>query len=189
MPELARVLWYRPDLEEKPTTIYGQRRYVLAGKKGPIEPVSDRKDANLISSLLPNQRHAPAIDLDFPCRLVASRTQGHFHLYLERSVTWRQYKRLLRVMMRIGLVEKGYYYASKAAGATFLRLPQKGSIRTWEAEKADREDIDRAVTTLMSTLGFDDEDESEEADKALTKITEHVSEILNKVVARRLNGD
>lgn len=67
--------------------------------------------------------HYPALDIDFPAELVPSSTEGHFHLYLDCGMKWRTYKRLLKELARAGVIEKGYYGASVARGATMLRLP------------------------------------------------------------------
>lgn len=85
--------------------------------------VEESEQANLISSLCPSGFHAPCLDLDFPVRLKPSRTPGHWHLYLEREVPWRDYRRLLKALLRCGLLEPGYYGASMARKQTFVRAP------------------------------------------------------------------
>jgi len=103
------------------------RAKVLDGDYGPAEerlPVPDTDpEANLVSSELQEMPgfHAPALDLDLPARLVPSSTPGHFHLYVDVPLTWRKYRRLLRALVRAGLVERGYYNISKLRRATFLR--------------------------------------------------------------------
>ena len=69
------------------------------------------------------QLHAPALDIDFEARLIPSSTKGHYHLYLEHKMTWRQYKKLLKVMGKVGILEKGYVKVSLRRKATFLRMP------------------------------------------------------------------
>lgn len=80
-------------------------------------------DADVISSELGNGMHAPAIDIDVPIRAIPSSTPDHWHLYIEKAMTWRQYKRILRALVAAGVVEPGYYKASKGRGGTHLRLP------------------------------------------------------------------
>ena len=80
-------------------------------------------EPNLISSLLPNGNHAPAIDIDFPMHAVPSSTPGHFHLYFEKEMSWSDYEKLLRVMTEVGLVEKGFYQQAVKFKQTYLRLP------------------------------------------------------------------
>jgi len=81
------------------------------------------QDANLISSKCCNGQHAPAIDIDFPARLVPSSTEGHYHLYFDIQMPWWKYKRLLRALKNAGIVEKGFYKIAKRRKQTHLRLP------------------------------------------------------------------
>lgn len=67
--------------------------------------------------------HTPLLDIDMPAALVPSSTEGHFHLYIDKEMTWREYKRFLRAMMKAGIIEKGYYKISVKRKATHLRLP------------------------------------------------------------------
>jgi hypothetical protein len=85
--------------------------------------VQNVEDANLVSSLLDNGNHAPAIDLDFPIHAIPSSTPGHYHLYLELELPWKSYEKLLKVMAEIGVIEKGFYESAKHFKQTFLRLP------------------------------------------------------------------
>lgn len=97
------------------------------------EDVPDPDDANLISSELDypydedvpadDRLHAPALDVDLPVQVIESSTPGHYHLYIDRPMTWKEYKHLLRALARAGIIEKGYYKASVKRGATFLRKP------------------------------------------------------------------
>lgn len=83
----------------------------------------NKADANLISSRLEGFRdeHMPAIDIDFPCRLVPSRTPGHFHLYIDKVLDGPTYFNLLDAMARAHIVQRGYAEASRQHGASFLR--------------------------------------------------------------------
>lgn len=94
-------------------------------------------EANVISSRIAGQSpvdpdnpfalgevlHAPVIDIDFPAALIPSSTPGHFHLYLEKPVTWRGYQRVLEALSYAGLLEPGYVHASIERGKTFVRKP------------------------------------------------------------------
>lgn len=86
-------------------------------------PVVPPREANVVSSLLTNGRHAPAIDVDLPVYAVPSSTPGHSHLYIDVELTWDEYLRLLTVMSEIGLVEPGYLDSARNRGTTLLRLP------------------------------------------------------------------
>lgn len=90
--------------------------------------VTEESKANLISSELqePAQfgggaRHAVAIDIDTNCLLIDSRTPGHYHLYIDTSLPWERYLKLLEVMAECQIIEQGYLNAAKAAKATYLR--------------------------------------------------------------------
>lgn len=80
-------------------------------------------EANLISSELTNRRHAPALDIDFPCQLFESKDDGHFHLYINKQMTWPQYRNLLIALGEAGLLEEGYVNASLKHEKSFLRKP------------------------------------------------------------------
>lgn len=90
-----------------------------------IEP--DRAKADVVTSSLtePAGMHGPLFDLDIPTSYYPSGTPGHAHLYIDKPVTWRAYKRVLRAMWKAGLIEKGYYLSAKRRGYATLRLPEK----------------------------------------------------------------
>lgn len=67
--------------------------------------------------------HLPVLDLDYDVQLVPSSTPGHFHLYLNRPVSWGQYVKVLRALAEAGLVEHGWAEASIRQGASFVRKP------------------------------------------------------------------
>jgi hypothetical protein len=112
LTEFGRLTHFHPGMPEP----YGETEY----HKLPVVPASE---ANVISSLLTNGRHAPAIDIDYPVHVVPSRTRGHHHLYIDHELTWGDYKRLLRVMAEVGLVEIGYAESAIANGRSLLRVP------------------------------------------------------------------
>jgi tryptophan 2,3-dioxygenase len=81
-------------------------------------------EANVITSEIQNSDlHAPVLDMDIPCALVPSSTPGHFHLYIEKPMTWRTYKRLLKALGRAGILEDGFVQASLSRGYTSVRVP------------------------------------------------------------------
>lgn len=86
-------------------------------------PVDKVEEANLISSHIKDDIHAPVIDFDFPAYLIPSTSPGHFHLYLEKEMKWRDYKKLLDVMLEVGLIEKGWYDIAMKFEQTYARLP------------------------------------------------------------------
>lgn len=103
-----------PKYEDNPTS---------SGYTGDATDVPDGEAANLISSKLEDQpgMHGFCIDIDLPCLLVESRTPGHYHLYIDRVLSWDEYVPLLKALSAAKIVEPGYVDASIANGATQLR--------------------------------------------------------------------
>lgn len=112
-----------------------RRKFVFADLK-------DRKDkamkkrrevpesaANLISSELRDwsdsrgPRHAPVLDIDFEAALIPSSTPGHYHLYLDRVMTWDEYSFLLKALAVVGIIGPDYYAWAMERRATFVRKP------------------------------------------------------------------
>lgn len=92
------------------------------GTTPPAPP--EGRTPNLVSSLLENGLHAPALDIDFPVRLEPSSTPGHFHLFLDGvEMDWPTYKNLLIALADAGVVGKGYARHSIERGQTLCRLP------------------------------------------------------------------
>jgi hypothetical protein len=101
--------------------------------------VKDYDAANLVSSSVTNPyefttpgaptAHLPVLDLDLEAHLEPSTTPGHYHLYLNKGVSWAQYCKLLDVMAECGLLEEGFVRLSKERGATFVRKPGHKKIK------------------------------------------------------------
>ena len=85
--------------------------------------VKDVDQANLVSSLTVNNTHAPALDIDFPVHVVPSSTPGHYHLYLEKELSWVDYHKLLTTLYEVGIIEKEWFDMSMSFMQTYLRLP------------------------------------------------------------------
>lgn len=73
-------------------------------------------------------KHKPVIDIDLPCSLVES-SPGKFHLYIDKEVDEDIYFRMVMAMVRAGIVEEGYYNASKHRGYTAVRHPDHPKVR------------------------------------------------------------
>ena len=80
-------------------------------------------NADVVTSMLPDGRHAPVLDLDVPHRLVASTTEGHSHLYLDVPMSWRNYKKLLKALAKAGVIEHNYMAMSINRGHSAVRMP------------------------------------------------------------------
>ncbi len=96
-----------------------------------------RAQPNLYISLQMDGSHLPVLDLDFPAKLVPSRTEGNWHLYLDRAVSWDKYQRLLLAMADAGLIERGYCDASIAKGYTAVRIPPENEMLQEAIEELD----------------------------------------------------
>lgn len=90
--------------------------------KNPVEECSIA-DANLILSEVAPDTHTVMLDLDIEAQLIPSTTPGHSHLYIDRQLSWEQYKTLLTALAEAGIISNGYKEASFAKGATALRVP------------------------------------------------------------------
>ena len=104
-----------------------------------VEWVRDLKKAEVVTSLpkaqLPRPeakgpdayaiKHTFMVDIDHPCYLVPSTTEGHYHLYIDvpGGVGQEAFFGLLRAMVAAGIVEPGYAEASIEQGHTSLRPP------------------------------------------------------------------
>lgn len=89
------------------------------------EEVFSPTDSNLIASETTIGKHRPVLDIDFEARLLPSKTEGHFHLYLDGiELGWDDYKKLLIVLAEVGILEEGYVNASIERGMTRVRTPQ-----------------------------------------------------------------
>lgn len=80
-------------------------------------------EANLVSSELENLHHLPVIDCDFPIQAVPSSTPGHYHLYIDKELSWVQYKALLDGMLDAGLIQQNWYKNAIEHKRTYVRMP------------------------------------------------------------------
>lgn len=94
----------------------------------------DEEHANLISSLLeesegidpfstPGDKHALTLDIDMEARLLPSSTPGHYHLFIDRVLTWEQYVVVLQALAFAGIIEDGYFRAALRQKQTYVRKP------------------------------------------------------------------
>lgn len=98
---------------------------------GPTPVAEDRKvvtdpaEATLVGSrtVYDDFEHQPVLDIDFPAALVPSTTPGHFHLYLNHTMTWGDYSKLLGVLHEVGIIEDGFYKMAMKREQTFVRMP------------------------------------------------------------------
>lgn len=87
------------------------------------DEAADIETAELISSQTKDGTHRPLLDIDFPAVVIPSTTPGHGHLYIDKELSWKDYKKLLNLFADLGIIEHGYRGASLARGYSALRLP------------------------------------------------------------------
>lgn len=125
------------------TSVTSQKRDPVSDPNEGVRVSDNPRHAELVSSHVKGQpgQHAPLIDLDFQAHLYPSRTPGHSHLWLDRPISWRKYKRLLRALYRAGVIERGFYVMSVKRGASFLRVPLKSGYSTRQCVVVARPDL------------------------------------------------
>lgn len=92
------------------------------GREYKCERVVEDSDGDLFSSRAHNDQHVALFDIDMPAALRPSKTPGHYHLVVGQTMSWRRYKRLLRAMVRAGLIEKDWYRLVKRRGQALLAV-------------------------------------------------------------------
>lgn len=87
------------------------------------EVITPTPDGPLMSSLVEDGLHRPALDLDFAAELIPSSTDGHYHLILDQPMTWRRYRALLRALEKAGIIQPGFLHFSVQNKMSMLRVP------------------------------------------------------------------
>jgi len=73
---------------------------------------SSEWDSAMVSSRRNDGQHVPVIDLDHDLfRLIPSGTPGHFHLYINKVMSWEQFKAILDALLAADLIEQEWYAA------------------------------------------------------------------------------
>jgi hypothetical protein len=86
----------------------------------PVGPLAQVFSSELVGR---KKVHTVAIDVDHHVAVRESSTPGHHHLFIDVEMSWREYRRLLRALAEVGIIERGYYQASLWRKATHVRLP------------------------------------------------------------------
>jgi len=84
---------------------------------------SDDPEANLVGSLCEDGYHRPALDIDLPCELVKSSTKDHFHLYIDKPLTFNAYRRLIAALVEAEIMDKAHLEHLDRNGSSLLRKP------------------------------------------------------------------
>ena len=116
-----RRYWFSPSLDADEE--YGSD----LNDRVEIENVQGTEDlyaANLIGSATELfGLHMPLFDIDYSAKMIESSTPGHFHLYLDKPISWDAYIKVLEAMRDAGLVEVGFCDNAIKRGQAFLRTP------------------------------------------------------------------
>lgn len=98
------------------------------------EEVLSLSDANAATSLVVGKRiangaavnrgrHKPLLDIDMPVTVYPSSTPGHHHLFIDREMSWDGYLSLMAALSGAGIIQHGFYAASRRRGFSSVRLP------------------------------------------------------------------
>lgn len=105
---------------------------------------ADHHTATMVTSKLEDTYlHMPVIDIDLPCMLVPSSAPGHFHLYIEKEMSWEKFTAMLEAMEAAGVVGKGYVAYTKRRGYATVRYP--GVTKDNEAERIAATKVDQGI--------------------------------------------
>lgn len=156
-----RLRWLRKWVVEKWSTTYQPMlgpmtenemfAFEMGGGRKHVETESEHRTevnglalAEAVSSEdVKTGKHHILIDIDRPCALIPSTSNGHFHLYVQMGtmgdgMDFDDYAEWLRASAKLGLIEDGYAQASIRRRATFIRLP-------WIRKGTEVEDRQRAL--------------------------------------------
>lgn len=127
----------------EPHTSYWHSEKLQLPRSGYSE--SDAKEAELTEANLEGSLdretglHSIVLDLDCKHEYRPSTTPGHAHLVIPAGLTWEKYEKLLATLAEVGVIEYGYYEASRRAKGSFVRLPHIKKLPAVAEELADIE--------------------------------------------------
>lgn len=161
---------------------------------------ADPEVSNLISSQCDNGKHAPVIDIDFPIAVYPSSQLGHYHLYIEKEITWTQYTRILKALNSAGIIEDGYLKASLERGYTAVRpvgvvkvdAPKGSNVLIENAQLKKKliecfDEIEHLHNELQVGIPSDLIEEVKELRKRSKKLSDDLSERLNELCDIKLS--
>lgn len=87
---------------------------------------ASKQKANLISSMTKDgSGHKPVLDIDMEARLVPSSTKGHYHLFIDKKLSAKDYRMVLAVLVKVGIVQQGFLDGFDKRKATYVRYGVK----------------------------------------------------------------
>ena len=117
----GRILLHAPIVEE---IVQSSAELIKPPPNKEFRFAHDEDTAHLVTSLTTKGTHKPTLDIDMPCVLEQSATPGKFHLFIDKDMPKDDYDELLRVLVKVGIVQKGVYELQFVKqGFTSVRLP------------------------------------------------------------------
>jgi hypothetical protein len=90
---------------------------------GVHQKLTEDPEGILVSSEVTPNIHLPVIDMDYSIEAKESITPGHHHLYINKPVTWKNYKRLLKALLKADLIEQYWYESALKAKKSLVFHP------------------------------------------------------------------
>lgn len=87
-----------------------------------VEQCEEAK-AELLGSLCNNGLHMPVLDIDFPCQLIPSKREGHFHLLIDKEITWEKYRDILYALESAKICEGRWVECAMLNNTSLVRKP------------------------------------------------------------------
>jgi len=149
---MNRSYYYEPAVDPDSEHFRGEEAESGEGTTERLQPYSGDSDfvPNLVGSRAEGGRtgdllgtdaeiHFPVLDIDSPyVRMIPSRTPGHFHMYLDRSISWDAFKSLLNVLANCGIVDPNWAAASIRQHCAFLRPSPNDNVVRKARERLDK---------------------------------------------------
>lgn len=142
--------WWKPNVKGSDSygnTTYGERFYdvrpfmggvVMEAGAIPVDTsvTNEEPEDGGAASTRSNRSHSaawhyPVLDIDFPCELRPSKTEGHHHLLINRPMAWRHYKKILKSLAKAGVVDKDWVRLSLRRGFSMVIAEYPEANKTW----------------------------------------------------------
>lgn len=110
------------------TLCYSNIEFGSTGRSEDETPVlwGDSRAQTISSKEVLGDLHRPVLDIDFPVQAIPSSTPGHSHLFIDKSLSWPDYRKLLNTLLEIGLIDEGYHRICINRNRSDVRLPWVG---------------------------------------------------------------
>jgi hypothetical protein len=95
----------------------------------------------LVGSRLMNYDHLPVLDIGFSAALLETGGQGRYSLSLNHAIAWRAYKRVMRSMVKAGLLDLTFYREALKNRQTFMPIQKQPNIRPSTPDETEASEI------------------------------------------------